>query len=753
MQHLEASVVNIPGTPATNMASSSPQVPAAHAQLTMALAGVRHTFVISDPSLPDCPIIYASNGFFHMTGYPPEEVLGFNCRFLQGEKTDQAEVDKVRQAVKKGESVSVRLLNYRKDGTPFWNFLTVAPTFNADGTVSKYIGVQVDVTSKTEGTVGAAYADGHGVPLLVRYDARLKTEAVKPVQEVQAELHNMNKDKVPPVPASRAGLDMGTTLERIQQNFVISDPSLPDCPIIFASDAFLELTEYSREEILGRNCRFLQGPGTDKRAVMEIRSAIEQGCECTVRLLNYTKSGKSFWNMLSIGPVMDESQRVKFFIGVQVNVSAHVNENGEVEDSNSLAAACKAGAGAVSKSLSSAPTETRHNTWLEFHGGKVTTKPHKKGLPQTQKWDEIHTATEKMGQLTIDQFKSVKALGQGDVGDVQLVQLKGTETHFAMKTLSKSEMFERNKVHRVKVEATILNALDHPFLPTLYASFQSEKHLHFVMDLCSGGELYDLMMKQPLRRFREAHARFYAAEVLLALQYLHLLGYIYRDLKPENVLLSDSGHVCLTDFDLSYAAVTEPALLFTKIHGSKKLPEGSKPMRRTNPNDYFPTRQSNSKTIHRGEVLMVAEPEARANSFVGTEEYLSPEVINASGHSGSVDWWSFGIFIHELIFGYTPFRGKHREQTFEHVLTKPFAPPEDITVSAECKDLLSGLLVKDPEQRLGSFGGAEEVKKHPFFASIEWPLIRTMNPPFVPDVHGRPKDSEEEASTQFEMEE
>lgn len=102
-------------------------VPSAHKNLTMALAGLRHTFVVSDPKLPDTPIVYASEGFYEMTGYGPDEVLGKNCRFLQGPRTDQSEVDKIRDAVRDHTSVSVRLLNYRKDGSPFWNFLTVAP--------------------------------------------------------------------------------------------------------------------------------------------------------------------------------------------------------------------------------------------------------------------------------------------------------------------------------------------------------------------------------------------------------------------------------------------------------------------------------------------------------------------------------------------------------------------------------------------------------------------------------------------------
>ena len=125
-----------------------------------------------------------------------------------------------------------------------------------------------------------------------------------------------------PTPA-RVGIDMATTLERIQQSFVIADPGLPDCPIVFASDGFLDFTGYTREEILGRNCRFLQGPKTDASAVAEIRKAIDGGNECTVRLLNYTKQGKPFWNMFTLAPVRDDGGKIRFYAGIQVDVTVY----------------------------------------------------------------------------------------------------------------------------------------------------------------------------------------------------------------------------------------------------------------------------------------------------------------------------------------------------------------------------------------------------------------------------------------------
>ena len=183
-------------------------------------------------------------------------------RFLQGEATDPDEVAKIRDAVKNGRSTAVRLLNYKKDGTPFWNLLTVTPVYAADGSLSKYIGVQVDVTSKTE---GAAYTDSSGVPLLVKYNDRLKQNVAHDIVEdvvdaVQSVEPTAAAKPVGSAPKAfpRVAIDLASTVERIQQAFVVSDPNLPDCPIVFASDAFLEMTGYSRFEVLGRNCRFLQ---------------------------------------------------------------------------------------------------------------------------------------------------------------------------------------------------------------------------------------------------------------------------------------------------------------------------------------------------------------------------------------------------------------------------------------------------------------------------------------------------------------
>nr|AML79616.1 putative LOV domain-containing protein [Stephanosphaera pluvialis] len=699
------------------MANMGVQVPSAASQLTKVLAGLRHTFVVADATLPDCPLIFASDGFYQMTGYGPDEVLGHNCRFLQGEGTDPKEVTKIRDAIKKGEGVSVRLLNYRKDGTPFWNLLTVTPIKTPDGKVSKFVGVQVDVTSKTE---GKAVADHVGVPLLVRYDTRLKENVAKKiVDEVTTTVESA--EPVPkggkgsaPKSFPRVALDLATTVERIQQNFVISDPTLPDCPIVFASDAFLDLTEYKREEVLGRNCRFLQGPGTDQACVSQIRDAIKSNTEITVRILNYTKSGRPFWNMFTVAPMSDSDGTTRFFVGVQVDVTAGTAGQPMPSWTQTASAdqqTAKKGTQAASQ-IGAALQGLAYpmaNPWVGLGGTIIKKKPHKS---EDKAYLALLAVQQRDSRLKLMHFRRVKQLGAGDVGLVDLVQLQGTEYKFAMKTLDKYEMQERNKVQRVLTEERILSVVDHPFLPTLYCTIQTETHLHFIMEFCDGGELYGLLNAQPKKRLKETYVRFYVAEVLLALQYLHLLGVVYRDLKPENILLQSSGHVLLTDFDLSYGkGITTPKLERLPLARQVKI---------------------KNKTLAMDDFLLLAEPVARANSFVGTEEYLAPEIITAAGHSAPVDWWSFGILIFELVFGTTPFRGARRDETFENVVKAPLRFPTKPTVSPECQSLITQLLVKEPAKRLGSKSGAEEIKAHPFFKGINWALMRHEVPPYVP---------------------
>lgn len=326
-------------------------------------------------------------------------------------------------------------------------------------------------------------------------------------------------------------------------------------------------------------------------------------------------------------------------------------------------------------------------------------------------------------QLGPHLFKKLKLVGRGGVGKVYLVILKDTELLYAMKVLSKEDMINRNKVARVMTEREIFATTNHPFIVTMFASFQTSRKLHFVMEYCEGGEFFRVLQKQPGKRLSEDAARFYAAEVILALEYLHHLGFVYRDLKPENVLMRGNGHIALTDFDLSKQATAVAPVVVQQQTSLLKMLKASFRKDRT---------ALDNLDIIASEPIMAGN----CNSFVGTEEYIAPEVVQGTSQSASVDWWTLGILIYEMIFGTTPFKGAKQDQTFSNIMKAQVNFPADIACSKEGKDIIKKLLTKESNKRLGGTGqGASEIKKHKWFAKLDFALLRNSEPPIKPVIH------------------
>lgn len=242
-----------------------------------------------------------------------------------------------------------------------------------------------------------------------------------------------------------------------------------------------------------------------------------------------------------------------------------------------------------------------------------------------------------------------------------------------------------------------------------------------------------------------------------------MLGVVYRDLKPENVLVRDDGHIMLSDFDLSLRCAVSPTLIKTSSldsDPSKRGPGGSFCVQPAciepssvciQPACFIPrifpqknkkkTRKPRSDLGLPSSTLpeLVAEPTAaRSMSFVGTHEYLAPEIIKGEGHGSAVDWWTFGIFLHELLYGKTPFKGSGNRATLFNVVGQQLRFPDSPATSYASRDLIRGLLVKEPQHRLGVKRGATEIKQHPFFEGVNWALIRCSTPPEVP----RPMEAE-----------
>ncbi|KAL5216356.1 hypothetical protein ABZP36_007757 [Zizania latifolia] len=379
-------------------------------------------------------------------------------------------------------------------------------------------------------------------------------------------------------------------------------------------------------------------------------------------------------------------------------------------------------------------------------------RPH---MSKDVRWGAIRRIAIQQGSMGLKNFKLLKQLGCGDIGTVYLAELVGSDCMFALKVMDIEYLISRKKMLRAQTEREILQMLDHPFLPTLYSYFTTDNLSCLVMEYCPGGDLHVLRQKQPTRNFSEAAARFYVAEVLLALEYLHMLGVIYRDLKPENILVREDGHIMLSDFDLSLRCSVNPMLVRTSSVGRDEPSRPSGPCAENcidplciqpswaNSSCFTPRLVSSTPSRARrprGEPLkkpslpqLVVEPtDARSNSFVGTHEYLAPEIIRGDGHGSSVDWWTLGIFLYELLYGKTPFRGPGNEETLTNVVSRGLKFPDNPAVSFHARDLIRGLLVKEPEYRLGSTRGAAEIKQHPFFEGLNWALIRWTAPPETP---------------------
>ncbi|KAF2085037.1 kinase-like protein [Saccharata proteae CBS 121410] len=283
-----------------------------------------------------------------------------------------------------------------------------------------------------------------------------------------------------------------------------------------------------------------------------------------------------------------------------------------------------------------------------------------------------------------DDFQILKLIGKGTFGQVFQVRKKDTGRIYAMKVLSKKVIVQKKEVAHTLGERNILvrtAMADSAFIVGLKFSFQTPSDLYLVTDYMSGGELFWHLQKEG--RFNEARAKFYIAELILALQHLHDHDIVYRDLKPENILLDANGHIALCDFGLSKANLTE---------------------------------------------------NATTNTFCGTTEYLAPEVLlDEHGYTKMVDFWSLGVLVFEMCCGWSPFYAEDTQQMYKNIAFGKVRFPRD-ALSTEGRNFVKGLLNRNPKHRLGATHDAEELKAHPFFADIDWDALAKKNlvPPFKP---------------------
>ncbi|KAI9400660.1 hypothetical protein POPTR_001G018300v4 [Populus trichocarpa] len=365
--------------------------------------------------------------------------------------------------------------------------------------------------------------------------------------------------------------------------------------------------------------------------------------------------------------------------------------------------------------------------------------------------------------LDFDSIRAIKVLGKGAMGTVFLVHNQETDStaknRFALKVVEKSTLHTKfDAERRARWEIQVLNQLStpkttHPFLPNLISSIETQEFLAWSVPFCPGGDLNVLRHRQNDHVFSPAVIRFYLAEIVCALDHLHQMGIVYRDLKPENILIQHSGHVTLTDFDLSRtltrktvrnlvpnaAASCNNLITVSEIEQEPQKKQQQHHIRNLTRWWFVNDVQHKKNGLKKAKSARVSPVSRRklsfnngerSNSFVGTEEYVSPEVVRGDGHEFAVDWWALGILSFEMLYGTTPFVGKNRKETFRNVLAKK---PEFIGKRNELTDLIERLLEKDPTQRLGYQRGACEIKEHVFFKGVRWDLLtEVLRPPFIP---------------------
>ncbi|KAL3229175.1 Serine/threonine-protein kinase YPK2/YKR2 [Nakaseomyces bracarensis] len=282
--------------------------------------------------------------------------------------------------------------------------------------------------------------------------------------------------------------------------------------------------------------------------------------------------------------------------------------------------------------------------------------------------------------LSIDDFDLLKVIGKGSFGKVMQVRKKDTKKVYALKAIRKSYIVSKSEVTHTLAERTVLARIDCPFIVPLKFSFQSPEKLYLVLACINGGELFYHLQREG--RFDLSRSRFYAAELLCALETLHKMDVIYRDLKPENILLDYQGHIALCDFGLCKLNMKD---------------------------------------------------DDKTDTFCGTPEYLAPELLMGQGYTKVVDWWTLGVLLYEMLTGLPPYYDENVPKMYKKILQDPLVFPDGF--DRDAKDLLIVLLSRDPQRRLG-FNGAEEIKSHPFFAQLSWKrlLMKGYIPPYKPPV-------------------
>ncbi|KAK5894111.1 hypothetical protein CesoFtcFv8_010834 [Champsocephalus esox] len=322
----------------------------------------------------------------------------------------------------------------------------------------------------------------------------------------------------------------------------------------------------------------------------------------------------------------------------------------------------------------------------------------------------------KRTRLGLEDFESLKVIGRGAFGEVRLVQKKDTGHVYAMKILRKADMLEKEQVGHIRAERDILVEADSLWVVKMFYSFQDKMNLYLIMEFLPGGDMMTLLMKKDT--LTEEATQFYIAETVLAIDSIHQLGFIHRDIKPDNLLLDSRGHVKLSDFGLCTGLKRAHRTEFYK-NLNHSLPSASDLSKQTFQNMNSKRKAETWKRNRR----------QLAFSTVGTPDYIAPEVFMQNGYNKLCDWWSLGVIMYEMLIGYPPFCSETPQETYRKVMNwrETLTFPPEVPISEKAKDLIlrQDLPCSAVRRSTGSvLWGVEDIKSNPFFEGVDYDHIR-----------------------------